>query len=117
MMHDKNKEKILIIGGAGFIGSHITKKLLDRGCDVAIFDLFLQYIPSTKYSYKDILDYRMKGFADRGVKIIRGDARYKDNIENVIKEYQPTKIIHLAAMPISSISNIYIEEAIESTIL
>ncbi len=32
--------KVLITGGAGFIGSHITKQLLDSGNEVVIFDDF-----------------------------------------------------------------------------
>lgn len=111
-----NKEKILVIGGAGFIGSNICKKLVGRGYDVGIFDLFLQYIPSAKYKYYDILQFRLKTLIKQGVKIFRGDARYKDNVGHIIKLFKPDRIIHLAAMPISSMSNIYIEEALESTI-
>jgi UDP-glucose 4-epimerase len=31
-------KKILVTGGAGFIGFHLTKKLLELGADVTIFD-------------------------------------------------------------------------------
>ena len=30
--------KIAVIGGAGYIGSHTTRELLDRGHEVCVFD-------------------------------------------------------------------------------
>ena len=30
--------KILVIGGAGYIGSHVTYELCDRGYDVTVLD-------------------------------------------------------------------------------
>ena len=64
--------KILVTGGAGFIGSHITKKLLERGDNVVCVDNFNDYYspdikekniepflknPNYKLYRKDIVDY------------------------------------------------------------
>ncbi|MFA5953739.1 MAG: NAD(P)-dependent oxidoreductase [Candidatus Pacearchaeota archaeon] len=34
----KNKERVMVFGGAGFIGKHVVAKLLKEGYDVSIFD-------------------------------------------------------------------------------
>ncbi|HEB86086.1 MAG TPA: SDR family oxidoreductase [Gammaproteobacteria bacterium] len=39
-MKDLSSKRMLITGGAGFIGSHLCKRLLDEGCDVLCVDNF-----------------------------------------------------------------------------
>ena len=34
----RGPRRILVTGGAGFIGSHICQRLLDEGCSVIAFD-------------------------------------------------------------------------------
>src|SRR5271168_935639 len=51
--------KILIAGGAGYVGSVLVPKLLDRGYDVDVLDLFWfgNHLPSqTGIIHKDIFD-------------------------------------------------------------
>jgi nucleoside-diphosphate-sugar epimerase len=58
-------KKILVTGGAGFIGYHLTKKLLDLGADVTIYDNMsngkkenVQDNPKAKFIKGDILDLK-----------------------------------------------------------
>ena len=53
---------ILIIGGAGYIGSHVAREFLDRGCGVTVFDnlssgLRENLFPEAKFVHGTIMDY------------------------------------------------------------
>lgn len=53
---------ILVIGGAGYIGSHVVKSLLKAGHRVSVYDnlstgLEINYFPEANYTVGDILDY------------------------------------------------------------
>ncbi len=76
--------KVLVTGGAGFIGKHLVKSLLEKDNIVTIFDNFSN---STKESISDLVQ--------RGVKIIEGDIINPQDILNATKN-QDT-VIHLAA--------------------
>ena len=41
MTSDRELRRVLVTGGAGFIGSHLCRRLLDEGCDVVAFDNLL----------------------------------------------------------------------------
>ena len=40
--------KVLVTGGAGFIGSHLTDGLLERGYDVRILDALIPQVHGTR---------------------------------------------------------------------
>ncbi len=65
MTHSLKEKKILVTGGAGFIGFHLTKKLLELGAEVTTYDDLsngkLQNVkdnPQAKFVKGDILDLK-----------------------------------------------------------
>lgn len=85
--------KILITGGAGFIGSAIAKKLFERGDEVVLIDNFNDYYdPKLK---KDRIKKFLKGCK---FSLYKGDIRDYKLLEKIFKKEKPDKIIHLAAM-------------------
>ncbi|MDR1248477.1 MAG: UDP-glucose 4-epimerase GalE [Treponema sp.] len=63
--------KILIIGGAGYIGSHVAREFLDRGHGVTVYDNLssgdrLNLFPEAEFIHGDIMDYTGLSRAARG---------------------------------------------------
>ena len=87
--------KVLITGGAGFIGSACAKALMNRGDTPILLDNFNDYYdPQLK---RDRVAQFLGGY--KGQFILReGDIRDAAFTERVFEEDQPEKVIHLAAM-------------------
>lgn len=108
--------KIMITGGAGFIGSKITEKLLKQNADVLIFDSFINYFPSaSNIDIKRKRD-RLAIFNDRKCKIVRGSTLEISLINRTIRDFKPNIIIHMAAIPIAKMGNINSEEAFQGIV-
>ncbi|MFA6184300.1 MAG: NAD-dependent epimerase/dehydratase family protein [Parcubacteria group bacterium] len=85
--------KILITGGAGFIGSNLAKKLIDRGDKVIIIDNFNDYYdPQLK---KDRIKKYLKGY---NFKLYKGDIRDIKLLDKIFKTEKLDKVMHLAAL-------------------
>lgn len=92
-MSKKKPIKVLITGGAGFIGSAIAKKLINRGDQVVMIDNFNDYYdPSLKEAR---IKKFLKGYK---FKLYRGDIRDVKLTEKIFKTEKIDKVIHLAAM-------------------
>ena len=86
--------KILITGGAGFIGSATAKKLMDRGDKIVLVDNFNNYYdPKLKH---DRIKIFLKGY--KAFKLYKGDIRDAKFLEKIFKKEKPDKVIHLAAL-------------------
>jgi len=77
-----NERRILVTGGAGFIGSTLIRKLLERGYTVTVFDnLSVGILENLPHSYN--------------LRLITGDVRDFELLSTVIHDH--TCVMHLAA--------------------
>ncbi|MBW8780811.1 MAG: GDP-mannose 4,6-dehydratase [Verrucomicrobia bacterium] len=80
--------KVLVTGGAGFIGSHTLEALRDRGDTTALLDDFNDfYDPAIK----------RRNAAETGAEIFAADLRDRAAVRSVLQSFRPEAIIHLAA--------------------
>ena len=91
MKYDGSK-KILVTGAAGFIGFHLSKRILEEGGEVIGFDNLNDYYEvSLKESRLEILNKYEK------FTFIKGNLADKSAIENMFETYSPDIIVNLAA--------------------
>ena len=84
--------RILVTGTAGFIGSHVAHRLLDRGDEVIGVDNVNDYYDvSLKEARLARLTPR-EGFTEE-----RLDIADREGMARVFREYQPQRVVHLAA--------------------
>lgn len=83
-------KKILLAGGAGYIGSHTAVELLESGYDVIIAD---NYSNSCPESIK-----RVERITNKSVKTYEVDIKDAAKLEQVFKENQIDAVIHFAGL-------------------
>lgn len=74
--------KVLVTGGAGYIGSHTAKALLEAGHDVIVFD-------NLSTGFQEAVPQKAT--------FVRGDVRSCQEIINTINEHSISAIVHFAA--------------------
>ncbi len=79
--------KYLITGGAGFLGSNLSKKVLENDKELIIFDNL-----SRSDSEKNV-DW-LRTFGD--FTLVRGDIRNNNDVEEAVRNYTPDIIFHIA---------------------
>ena len=101
-------KKILITGATGFIGSHLTEYLVEKGFNVVAFD---RYNSNNHWGWLENSKYK------DDFQIILGDIRDYDSVSKAMKDCD--SVIHLAALigiPYSYVSPLaYIRTNIEGT--
>lgn len=105
-------KRIFIAGGAGFIGYHLTKRLLELGHEILIYDNFSNYIIPEQSFYKFYLQRRLKDIKDY-VELVRANLCDKRTLVKTLREFKPEIVINLAAIPLATASNVFFEDAIQ----
>ena len=78
-------KRVLVTGGAGFIGSRLCKVLTAQGAEVTAYDNLLAQV----HGPAPILD--------PGLNLVRGDMRDRAGLSGVIADVRPQIVVHLAA--------------------
>jgi dTDP-glucose 4,6-dehydratase len=101
-------EKILVTGAGGFIGSHLTELLVEKGFTVRAF---------LRYNSKNDWGWLENSSCKNDIEVVTGDIRDYDSVYKSIKDC--SKVFHMAALigiPYSYISpKAYIETNITGT--
>jgi nucleoside-diphosphate-sugar epimerase len=79
--------RILVIGGTGFVGSHLTKKLLEGDSEVAIFSRSREKMEKISLIH-----------GDRKPALYEGDVKNYEDVLEVFKDFRPTYIFNCAAL-------------------
>ncbi|MEM9069827.1 MAG: NAD-dependent epimerase/dehydratase family protein [Myxococcota bacterium] len=108
--------KVLVTGGAGFVGSRLCRRLLDAGHEVFVLDAFTQYLaPPIDPLYVYNVNYRFDQLL-RGAEILRGTTLNKDELRRRILDLKPDRIVHFAALPLANMALEFSEEALLSIV-
>ncbi len=83
-------QKILLTGGAGFIGSHTYVELCNAGYEVVILDNFSN-------AQRDVTD-RLEVISGAAVTCIEGDVLDADCLDRIFSDHQIDAVIHFAAL-------------------
>ncbi len=104
--------KILITGGAGFVGSHTARSFLDVGHEVVVLDAFHIYILPIQQWFLENMNYRFEHLL-KGAQVVRGSTLNKDDVRRIIDEFRPERIVHFAALPLANVAVRKSEEAFQ----
>jgi len=81
--------KVLVTGGAGYIGSHAVLELLNNDYQVVVYD-------SLEMSTKVNLD-EIEKMTGKTIDFVEGDILDGEKLTQAIKQYQPEAVMHFAA--------------------
>ncbi len=103
-------KKVLVTGSEGFIGSHLTERLVELGADVTAL---VQYNSFNNWGWLDTFDNKIKG----SIRVVSSDIREYDGMKRIIKGQDI--VFHLAALiaiPYSYLSPMaYVRTNVEGT--
>jgi UDP-glucose 4-epimerase len=81
---------ILVTGGAGYIGSHASALLLEKGYGIVVIDNLINSKPN--------VDQKLLAITSKKVSFIEGDIRDRPLLKNIFNTYAINAVIHFAGL-------------------
>lgn len=104
-MQARPGERVLVTGGAGFLGSHLTRQLLAAGCQVGVVD-------NLSFGRRDHLPDQHPRLRFAAI-----DIRDRAGLSAYFAAFRPQTVVHLAALHFIPYCNAHPDEAAEVNIL
>lgn len=82
--------KVLVTGGAGYIGSHTVAELVEAGFEPIVVDNFCN-------SSQSVMQ-RLRRICGREIPLIMADVRSRDAMDAVFDQVRPAAVIHFAGL-------------------
>ena len=109
-------ERVMLIGGAGFIGHHLALLLRQVGAEVLVVDHMqinnlvkvvtdTSLEPLRRELYTQFLLERFNLMREAGVEVATVDARQMVELTSAFNEFMPSKIVHLSAISSAVVAN------------
>ena len=85
-----SSRKVLVTGGAGYIGTHTVVLLIEAGYEVVIFDNFSN---ASKESVR-----RVEALVGKEITVVEGDIRKREDLRKVFSSHKIDAVIHFAGL-------------------
>ncbi len=82
--------RVLVTGGAGYIGSHTLVELLGQGHDACVVDSFVNSSPA-------VID-RVRALTNGGLEVHGADIRDTARLSDIARDFRPEAVIHFAGL-------------------
>ncbi|MEO1641005.1 MAG: UDP-glucose 4-epimerase GalE [Pseudomonadota bacterium] len=82
--------RVLVTGGAGYIGSHTLLELMAQGHEVCVLDNYTNAVP-------EVLN-RVRALSNGTVTDVTGDVRDAKTLDALMADFQPQAVIHFAGL-------------------
>jgi len=82
--------RVLVTGGAGYIGSHTCVELLEAGHEVFVVDNLCN-------GHEAALE-RVRGITNRELQFMNADIRDSNALDNIFNTFKPDSVIHFAGL-------------------
>ena len=86
----KIKLKVLVTGGAGYIGSHTCVELLEAGHEVCVIDNLC--------NGHEVALERVRGITNCELQFVNADIRDANALDEIFKIFKPEAVIHFAGL-------------------